>query len=400
MSPRGLWALRFVALGAVWALVLPVALSGAVPAGAQADPFDAEIERARVELESAQADAHAAANRLAETEARSAEVQARVTEVQAGIADLQVKIPALRAHADELRRVLRERAAALYSSGGPAAVYGPLSVAPSLEHARRKILADAAARHDDNLVTELENTAAQLDAAEQQLQTEQADLARQQADLAQLQAQLVSQQVEVDRRVATANAALERARVIGALRARGEPVMGPTVLSGAQMAAWIRAKDYKPRLQTSIEDLANIYVEEGNAEGLRGDLAFAQSVVETGGFAASPDNNFAGLGWCDSCAQGTRFPAPRDGVRAQVQHLKNYADSSSRAAGLAHPPSPYWYSTDPIVAARKFDTFFAKGWAPTWSDMGHGNWATDRAYSGKVLRVYADMVAFARTGSV
>jgi hypothetical protein len=87
-------------------------------------------------------------------------------------------------------------------------------------------------------------------------------------------------------------------------------------------------------------------------------------------------------------------------VRAQVQHLKNYADATSVAAGLAHPPSPYWYGADPVVAARKFDTFFAKGWAPTWSDMGHGNWATDKAYSGKVLRVYADMVAFARTGSV
>lgn len=400
MSSRGLRAVRFVALGVVCALVAPVALSVADPAGAQTDPFDAEIERARGELESAQADAHAAANRLEETQAKSAQVQARVTEVQASIADLQVKIPALRAHADQLRQVLRERAAALYSSGGPAAVYGPLSVAPSLKHARRKILADAAARHDDNMVRELENTAAQLDAAEQQLQIEQADLAKQQAELAQLQAQLESQQAEVNQRVAAANAALERARVLGALRARGEPVMGPTVLSGAQMAAWIRAKGYKPRLQTSIEDLANIYAEEGTAEGLRGDLAFAQSVVETGGFASSPDNNYAGLGWCDSCAQGTRFPTPRDGVRAQVQHLKNYADATSRASGLAHPPSPYWYSADPVVATRKFDTFFAKGWAPTWSDMGHGNWATDKAYSGKVLRVYADMVAFARTGSV
>ena len=400
MSSRGLRAVRFVALGALCVLVAPVVLSVADPVGAQADPFDAEIERARAELEVAQSSAHAAANRLAETEARSAEVQARVQVVQAEVADLQIRIPALRAHADEMRQVLRERAAALYSSGGPAALYGPLAVVPSLKSARRKILADAAARHDDQMVTELETTAAQLDVAEQQLQAEQTDLATQQAELAQLQAQLESRQAEVNRRVASANAALERARVLGALRARGEPVLGPTVLNGAQMAAWIRAKGYKPRLATSIEDLANIYVDEGRAEGLRGDLAFAQSVIETGGFASSPDNNYAGLGWCDSCAQGTRFPTPRDGVRAQVQHLKNYADITSRASGLAHPPSPYWYSADPVVAARKFDTFFAKGWAPTWSDMGHGNWATDKSYSGKVLRVYADMVAFARTGAV
>ncbi len=28
--------------------------------------------------------------------------------------------------------------------------------------------------------------------------------------------------------------------------------------------------------------------------------------------------------------------------------------------------------------------------------MGHGNWATDPAYSGKVISVYRSMVAFAQ----
>ena len=40
-----------------------------------------------------------------------------------------------------------------------------------------------------------------------------------------------------------------------------------------------------------------------------------------------------------------------------------------------------------------------KGWAPTWSDMGHGNWATDPSYSGKVIHVFNAMVAFAQGGS-
>jgi hypothetical protein len=102
------------------------------------------------------------------------------------------------------------------------------------------------------------------------------------------------------------------------------------------------------------------------------------------------------MGWCDSCSTGRSFPTARDGVRAQIQHLKNYADPTSRASGLAHPPSPYWYGSDPALATQNFNTFFAKGWAPTWNDMGHGNWATDRQYAGKVLRVYADMVAYAQ----
>ena len=173
--------------------------------------------------------------------------------------------------------------------------------------------------------------------------------------------------------------------------------MGPTILTAAQMAGWWHTRSYSFRVPgTTIEQLAQIFVEEGQAELVRGDFAFAQSIVETGGFSAAPANNFAGLGWGDSCSNGRGFPTARDGVRAQIQHLKNYADSTSRASGLSYPPSPYWYGSDPAVAIRNFDTFFAKGWAPTWNDMGHGNWATDRTYSGKVLKVYADMVAYAQ----
>ena len=69
-----------------------------------------------------------------------------------------------------------------------------------------------------------------------------------------------------------------------------------------------------------------------------------------------------------------------------------------RRQRLTHPVSAYLYGGDPVAAARKFDTFFAKGWAPTWSDMGNGNWATDPNYSGKVISVYRRMVTFAQGG--
>lgn len=369
-------------------------------AHAQVDPFDAEIEQARQQVQEAQAAAHASAAELAATQARQVELTAQVAQVQASIADLQIRIPQLQAQTRELRRTVRERAAAVYASGGPATLYGPISFDPNLVQARRRVLADAAAKRDADTITELEATTAELAAAREQLAAQQVDLAQQQADLAALEAELQSQQAALAQRVAIANAALERATAIGALRSRGEPVLGPTILTGAQMAGWIKAKGYKTRIETSIDDLANIFVEEGRAEGVRGDLAFAQAVVETAGFNASPSNNYAGMGWCDSCSNGRRFPTPRDGIRAQIQHLKNYADPTSRASGLANPPSPYWYGSDPATAARNFDTFFAKGWAPTWVDMGNGNWATAKHYSAAVLRVYADLVTFARTGTV
>jgi hypothetical protein len=144
----------------------------------------------------------------------------------------------------------------------------------------------------------------------------------------------------------------------------------------------------------TIRALAQIFVEEGADEDVRGDVAFAQSVLETGYFRWALDNNYAGLGACDSCAGEPAFPTPRDGVRAQIQHLKNYGDPDSRTPGLAHPPSPTWYGNDPTQAARNFDTFFAKGRAQTWQVMGRGNWATDPNYATKVIGVYIRMVVY------
>lgn len=385
---------RFVAL----ALSLVTCNVAAPSAFAQADPFDQQITAAEAEVQAAQAAAHEAAGLLAAAQEQRVAVETQIAAVQTRIAELEAQIPALRAEAARLRRIVRHRAASLYKSTGPLSKYNALPLNPSLRAVRRQHLTDAAAKQDDDTMDQLEAVAVQLEATKQELSTQQAQLAQQQAQLAQVEAQLVSQQAELDRRVAVANAALERARALGALRARGEPVMGPTILNAAQMAGWWRTRSYDFRVSgVTIDELAQLYVEEGQAETVRGDLAFAQSIVETGGFRSAPNNNFAGLGWCDSCSTGRRFPTSRDGVRAQVQHLKNYADSTSRSSGLAYLPSPYWYGSDPAQARRNFDTFFAKGWAPTWNDMGHGNWATDRAYAGKVLRVYADMVAYAQT---
>jgi hypothetical protein len=384
---------RFGAL----ALGLAIFIATTPSASAQ-DPFDQEIARAQAEVEAAQAAAHEAAGRLVAAEEARAAVEAQIVAVQARVAEIEAQIPALKAEVSRLRRIVRRRAAALYRNSGPANKENAIPLNPSLAAVRRQRLTDAAAKQDDATMAQLDAAAAQLAAIKEELAVQQGVLAEQQEQLAATEQQLVAQQAELDRRVAVANAALERARILGALRANGEPVMGPTILTATQMAGWWRTQGYSFRVPgMTIESVAQLFVEEGQAEYIRGDLAFAQSIVETGGFRAAPNNNFAGLGWCDSCSTGRQFPTARDGIRAQVQHLKNYADSTSRASGLAYPPSPYWYGSNPTTARRNFDTFFAKGWAPTWNDMGKGNWATDRAYSGKVLRVYADMVAYAQT---
>jgi hypothetical protein len=250
-------------------------------------------------------------------------------------------------------------------------------------------LTEAADDFDNDRTRQLRETATRLEQA-------QLDLESKKAQLDELLPRLEMERAVFDQKVAAANRALEVAEQIGALRALGEPVMGPTVLSATEMVAWYRSSGASPRLSggMSIDELAQIYVEEGTAENVRGDFAFAQSYIETGGFrAGGGDNNFSGLGACDGCSGERQFPTARDGVRAQIQHLRNYADRSSRASDLSDPPSPYWYGADPATAVRNFDTFFAKGWAPIWQMMGHGNWATDPNYASKVTGVYKRMVA-------
>ncbi|MFM7060865.1 MAG: glucosaminidase domain-containing protein [Actinomycetes bacterium] len=188
------------------------------------------------------------------------------------------------------------------------------------------------------------------------------------------------------------------------------PMMGPPVLSAAQLAAWFRSTGRAFNVPGETpESLASYFVDEGVGVNIRGDLAFAQSIVETGyfGFVGSmvkpTDYNFAGMGACDTCSSGRPFPNARTGVRAQVQHLRNYADISSRAANLPTPPVVEWYGRrvvngvvtyDPALAIYNFDTFFAKGRAPTWNQMGNGNWATATNYFTTVVGVYEKILTW------
>jgi peptidoglycan hydrolase CwlO-like protein len=375
-------------LGATWA----AAIADVPSAHAQESLIDSDpaVVRARADIEAAQQAAHEAEAKLEATTQHKADVEANIAAHQQHIVELEQQRVQLAQQRDALLDHLRQRAVALYAMGSDGTSAADIFSGSVLDGARRKQLGDAASRSDRENARQLEETRKTLANTQTSLREEQTDLEAQQAELTNLVATLESQQASVDARVAEANAALERARAIGALHAAGDPVIGPNTLTADQMVAWFNAQGYRPRLSnTSVPELAQMYLEEGGAEGVRGDFAFAQAVVETGGFSAADDNNYSGLGWCDNCARGIVFPTPRDGIRGQIQLLLNYADSGSRAANLHNPLSPYVWRSE-----AAFDNYFAKGWAPTWSDMGHGNWATDPNYAGKVIGVYNSMVAF------
>jgi hypothetical protein len=176
------------------------------------------------------------------------------------------------------------------------------------------------------------------------------------------------------------------------------PVMGDSILDADQLSAWYATTGATPSLApgTTIHDIANLYVIEGRAEHVRGDLAFAQAMIETGSFSVAAGNNYSGIGVCDSCTGGNTFATPLDGIRAQIQLLKNYADPDSRASGLANVPDAGLYGSDARKASSLYDSFFLKGKAPLWNQMGHGNWATDATYASKVIGLYVKMLASAQ----
>lgn len=114
-------------------------------------------------------------------------------------------------------------------------------------------------------------------------------------------------------------------------------IMGEAKAMAQQMALFCRSKNPAPQLTScSLEQLAEMFIEEGKAEGVRGDVAFAQSLHETGyfkfgGIVLPSQNNYAGIGALNGNATGqaASFPDPRTGVRAQIQHLKAYASTEA-----------------------------------------------------------------------
>lgn len=166
------------------------------------------------------------------------------------------------------------------------------------------------------------------------------------------------------------------------------PILGPSRLTAKQMAGYVMANRGRPRITIPLEELAQIYLDEGLRTGVRGDVAFAQSILETGSFAnpgsSSTDNNFSGIGWCDSCAHGYNFDSARAGVRAQLQLLRIYVDPN-------FPDASY---TDEILLKGTLTLGF-RGDVQTWWDLW-GTWATGALYGQHVYDIYERMVAYAK----
>jgi len=166
----------------------------------------------------------------------------------------------------------------------------------------------------------------------------------------------------------------------------GTPILGPAQYSARQLTAWYAAGGHRSRATVPIGILTQLFLDEGALEGVRGDVAFCQAMVESAWLsfptARMPpgNNNFSGLGANDGGTGSSAFPDARTGVRAQVQHLKGWA-APIRSAQLSRP------LVDP-----RWTHFRSTGQIRDWDQLGGGRWASDPRYGSTILAVYGRLV--------
>jgi hypothetical protein len=152
-----------------------------------------------------------------------------------------------------------------------------------------------------------------------------------------------------------------------------DKIAGQGNTSEVQLLMFLKANN--EAALTRYPEIAKLYREEGSIEGINYDIAFAQMCLETdflrfSGTVRPEQNNFGGLGSAGGDSQGASFPSARIGVRAQIQHLKAYANAEPLVQAVVDP---------------RFN-FVARGVAPLVGLLS-GRWAADPQYGDKLLAV-------------
>ena len=162
-------------------------------------------------------------------------------------------------------------------------------------------------------------------------------------------------------------------------------IMGQAVATVQQLQTYI--KKVNPKVPDSVTKMIPLYISEGAIEGVRGDIAFAQSCLETGNFTFSgssvtlDQNNFCGLGTIGGGVRGASFATPELGVRAHIQHLLAYTQRKEPATEIVDPRYD--------VAHR---IRMERGIVDTWYGL-NGTWAMGSLYCEKIMATYQKIMA-------
>lgn len=158
-------------------------------------------------------------------------------------------------------------------------------------------------------------------------------------------------------------------------------IAGMSAATAEQMIEYIKSKN--SAVAKSVIDMIPLYISEGKAEGIRGDVAFAQSCLETGNFTFKgsavtlSQNNFCGMGVTYGGSKGNSFSTPQIGIRAQIQHLKAYADNESLVNACVDPRFKY--------VARGCAKYVE--WLGIRENPNKKGWASGSKYGPKILAI-------------
>ena len=168
-------------------------------------------------------------------------------------------------------------------------------------------------------------------------------------------------------------------------------IMGAADATAEQIAAYMIAMN--PNTASYAAELAQLYIEEGSTEGVRGDVAAAQTMLETGnltfeGSAVTLDqNNFCGMGVTSNGMKGNSFASKREGVRAQIQHLKAYGSTAALVNDCVDPRFKY---------VTRGSAEYVEWLGQKENPNGKG-WATGANYGAKILNILAKILKQGKT---
>lgn len=159
------------------------------------------------------------------------------------------------------------------------------------------------------------------------------------------------------------------------------PISGKSIVTAEQMWEYLKNKNPNAPNYTSL------YITEGNAEGIRGDIAFAQSCLETGNWKFGGDiiasqNNFCGLGATGNGVKGNVFTTPQIGIRAQIQHLKAYANKEPLKQTCVDPRFQY---------VTRGNAEYVE-WLGIQENPNKTGWASGKDYGKKILEILNDII--------
>ena len=176
------------------------------------------------------------------------------------------------------------------------------------------------------------------------------------------------------------------------VRQEGYLIEGTSAVTANNLAMYFKRKNgvystfYKNSDAPTIEKFCQIYVEEAKAEGIKVEVAFMQAMVETGwlkfgGSVQISQYNFAGIGALDGGVQGATFKTVREGVRAQIQHLKAYANEKSLNNTQVDPR---------FHLVKRGSAKYVEWLGQKENPNGYG-WATAEGYGYKILRLIKEL---------